>query len=816
MSTTPTDSSTPSFSQQDFVVGKDPAAVLVTDLNGDGLPDIAVSNLGDGTVTILLNTTAPDAPAATFSAKTFEASGLPTLMVAGDFNGDGQTDLAVQGEGVDSLTVLVNNTLQGSSTPQFTTRDVTTNSDFVTVNMVAADFLGNGLSDLASSSIDSGFITMTTNTTATSLTAEVEEDPASGSGSFSIQSPASTVLNSNTWYYVAFTYAPNVDSNGDDQLTLYVNGQMVTQSTGTGSLPSDPDISGSSTFDLLVGAQPGTTVSKFFSGYLDDVSIWPEALTETEIQALYGGGMVPTYVQTVPTNPDTYTALIASTTDLVEGDNFGAFDSATITGSITGTPVDSSTSEPLSQWTVNLLDSQDDVIATTETGSDGSYFFFGVLPGTYTIEQVLETGWEQSTPADSAGITVTAAEGTEYTDEDFANTQVAQVMGTVYIDANNNGREDPGELPASGIAVDLDLEVDGTSAANGLTTVTQADGVFNFTGLAPGRYVVRVSAAALGVTTQPSPAFYIVDITARRRGQRARIRAQPAGHRADCERDRSRGIARFVTGDPFPCRDRPTDHVLSRTRAPAGATIDPSTGEFAWTPPTPGSYTVTVDAVAAGTPLLFDSQTFTVVVSDVAPVVHLGPNVQLTQGQPFNGFGSFTDPGTDPWTAVVDYGDGQGPQPLILGLNKTFDLDHIYANPGSYVVTVVISDGFGGVGSAQITVLVIPGPIPPALPLSSGFGAGRDAFVTSFYGEVLGEAPNQASLSFWSGLLLAGKTPLAVARRIWNSPDHRALEHEALAPAVSFGPAYRHALRVGKTAARMQPATHSHSGSPAG
>ena len=151
----------------------------------------------------------------------------------------------------------------------------------------------------------------------------------------------------------------------------------------------------------------------------------------------------------------------------------------------------------------------------TQTGSDGSYFFFSVLPGTYTIEQVLENGWDQSTPSGSAGITVAAAEGTESTGEDFVNTQVAQVTGKAYIDANNNGRQDPDEFPASGITVDLDLRDDGIHAAAALSTVTQAKGVLSFTGLSPGRYIVRVSAATVGVTTQPSTAFYLVDVTAR-------------------------------------------------------------------------------------------------------------------------------------------------------------------------------------------------------------------------------------------------------------------------------------------------------------
>jgi hypothetical protein len=807
LSTTPKHSSTPSFSQQNFVVGESPLAVLVADLNQDGRPDIAVSS-SDATVTILLNTTATDASAATFSAKGFQPLYVPTLMVTGDFNGDGRTDLAVQGLS-DEIAVLENNTPKGSSTPAFgITTDAPFDLDSSNINMVSADFLGNGLSDLATTTSSTGLITMFNNTTNTTLKAEVQENPAKGSGSFSIASPAGTILKSNTWYYVTFTYTPNVDSNGDDQLTLYVNGQMVAQSTGTGSLPSNPDISGTSTLQLLIGAETGTTVSDFFSGYLDDVSIWPEALTEEEIQAVYGGGMEPSYIQTTPTSPSTYTAAIPNTTTLIQGDNFGAFDTATITGTITGTPLDSSASEPLSGWTVELLNPSGQVTATAKTGTDGLYFFFDVLPGTYTVKQVLQSGWDQSTPSGDANITVTAAEGAVYPDENFTNTQVAQVTGKVYIDANNNGIDDPGEAVASGITVYLDTNDNGQLDPGEPSALTQSNGVYTFTGLAPGNYIVRVSAAAVGVTTQPSPAFYTAQVTARGSVSGLEFGLSPLVIAPIANVSVAEGSPiSFLVSLTHAEAGQPATFYLA-PGAPAGAAIDPGSGLFAWTPPTPGTYSVTVSTVAAGTPLLNDTQTFTVTVNDVAPVVHLGSNVQLTLGDPFAATGSFTEPGTDPWTVAVDYGDGQGPQPLLLGLNKTFDLDHVYAFPGTYTVSVVVNDGFGGIGVASMAVFVVPGPPPPAVPLSSGFGAGRDAFVKSFYGAVLGQNPNQASLSYWSGMLLAGESTLTVARRIWKSPEHSMLKSAGVAPNLGFRHAYRQALRAGRVAARMDAGTH--------
>jgi hypothetical protein len=67
---------------------------------------------------------------------------------------------------------------------------------------------------------------------------------------------------------------------------------------------------------------------------------------------------------------------------------------------------------------------------------------------------------------------------------------------------------------------------------------------------------------------------------------------------------------------------------------------------------------------------------------------------------------------------------------------------------------------------------------PPAALRFSGFGAGRDAFVTTLYVQILGQNPNQADLSHWSGAALrrhfatdGGTQALEVVRPA-RAPDH--------------------------------------------
>jgi hypothetical protein len=80
------------------------------------------------------------------------------------------------------------------------------------------------------------------------------------------------------------------------------------------------------------------------------------------------------------------------------------------------------------------------------------------------------------------------------------------------------------------------------------------------------------------------------------------------------------------------------------------------------------------------------------IISNVPPVVSLGPDVGLPVGRPLSANGSFSDPGADTWTATVNYGDGTGSMGLPLNSDKTFGLNHTFPSNGLYSVTVVVRD----------------------------------------------------------------------------------------------------------------------------
>jgi len=75
-------------------------------------------------------------------------------------------------------------------------------------------------------------------------------------------------------------------------------------------------------------------------------------------------------------------------------------------------------------------------------------------------------------------------------------------------------------------------------------------------------------------------------------------------------------------------------------------------------------------------------------------------------GQTVSNWVSFTDPGLDNHTATLDYGDGSPAQVVDVWDLRNFRLDHAYATPGTYNLSVTVTDEDGGADNRSAVVTV--------------------------------------------------------------------------------------------------------------
>jgi len=98
-----------SFTQADKLnTGSGPIDCVVEDLDGDKMPDIAVANLFDNSLSIYLNASSPKGQAHFTDIKAAISVKSPSSLAAGDLDNDGMPEIAVNSE-KDNNTVILKN-----------------------------------------------------------------------------------------------------------------------------------------------------------------------------------------------------------------------------------------------------------------------------------------------------------------------------------------------------------------------------------------------------------------------------------------------------------------------------------------------------------------------------------------------------------------------------------------------------------------------------------------------------------------------------------------------------------------------------------
>ena len=133
------------------------------------------------------------------------------------------------------------------------------------------------------------------------------------------------------------------------------------------------------------------------------------------------------------------------------------------------------------------------------TGATGQYNFVHLPPGVYTVIETpppgyLDSGLQNADP-NGTGIVIGLHSFTNivvdpvpnHGDLNFGHLLPGSITGSVYVDGNGNGVQDPGEPGLGGVAVTL-TGIDDHGQPVLLTTTTEANGVFSFINLRPGDY----------------------------------------------------------------------------------------------------------------------------------------------------------------------------------------------------------------------------------------------------------------------------------------------------------------------------------------
>ncbi len=138
------------------------------------------------------------------------------------------------------------------------------------------------------------------------------------------------------------------------------------------------------------------------------------------------------------------------------------------------------------------------------TGASGSYSFTGLAAGTYIVRQILPLGEKQDFPGNGLGNHVTVTSGQTANNNNFgdqgtavipptttSSTTTGSISGTVFNDANSNGKQDSGETGIANITIYNDANNNGKLDSGEASTTTNSSGSYTLSSLSAGAYIIR-------------------------------------------------------------------------------------------------------------------------------------------------------------------------------------------------------------------------------------------------------------------------------------------------------------------------------------
>ncbi len=145
----------------DYTAGTSPISVSIGDLDSDGNPDMAVLNLNSNTVSVFRSvSTGPGN--IDFAAKVDFATGTATRSISiGDLDGDGKPDLAVTNHSNNTVSVFRNTSTGAGNIGYAAKIDLTTGTNSISVSI--GDLDGDGKPDMAVANAGSNSVSVIRN-----------------------------------------------------------------------------------------------------------------------------------------------------------------------------------------------------------------------------------------------------------------------------------------------------------------------------------------------------------------------------------------------------------------------------------------------------------------------------------------------------------------------------------------------------------------------------------------------------------------------------------------------------------------------------
>jgi fibronectin type 3 domain-containing protein len=150
----------------DFATGSAPEGVAIGDIDGDGKPDLVVTNTGSNTVSVFRNTSVSGSiTAGSFATKVdFTAGSYPDRVAICDVDGDGKPDFVITNYSSNTVSVFRNTSVSGSIAPSSFASKVDFTTGLYPIGLVVSDVDGDGKPDIVVANNHSNTLSVFKNT----------------------------------------------------------------------------------------------------------------------------------------------------------------------------------------------------------------------------------------------------------------------------------------------------------------------------------------------------------------------------------------------------------------------------------------------------------------------------------------------------------------------------------------------------------------------------------------------------------------------------------------------------------------------------